>query len=296
MSYELSNADCEKGHVTQWPPIPYAVSKNGLLVSTSQETIKIKMPEGESKQSLLGDRADGEEYVKHLMSFFCFMEKKGYKADSKAASKVTLGATTALKKLSKAQHGEKDSAKAERLTRVEAAKVRLIKAKVAESMLACLAYDLFCKLLRDKPKIQWDRIVTDMHTKNSWEDIKGVKHNSLRGKSQQSLMDCIEFHKLLVFTVDAVERLRYYLISSVKKPVRWTICMHMSRMEVLNKYLGILPTIKNSPLAVATIEMGNILFTEATHASIILSHLPVVWRNQYNLTHKTVPESSRVML
>jgi hypothetical protein len=67
-------------------------------------------------------------------------------------------------------------------------------------------------------------------------------------------------------------------------------------MEVLNKYLGILPTIKNSPLAVATTEMGNVPFTEATHASIILSHLPVAWRNQYNLTHKTVPESPRAML
>ncbi len=207
-----------------------------------------------------------------------------------------MSATTALKKLSKAQQGEKDPAKSERLTRVKAAKIRLIKAKVAESTLVCLAYDLFCELLRDKPKIQWDWIVTDMHTKNPWEDVKGVKHNSLRGKLQQSLMDCIEFHKLTVFTVDAAERLRYYLMCSLKKPVRWTIHMHISQMEVLNKYLGILPTIKNSPLAVATTEMGNVPFTEATHAIIILSHLPVEWRNQYNLTHKTVPEMPWVML
>ncbi len=67
-------------------------------------------------------------------------------------------------------------------------------------------------------------------------------------------------------------------------------------MEVLNKYLGILPIIKNSLLAVATTEMGNVSFTEATLASIILSHLPVAWRNQYNLMHKTVPELPRVML
>ncbi len=150
------------------------MSKNGLLVSTSRETVKIKTPKGESNQSLLGNGADGEEYVKHLISFFHFIEKKGYEVDLKAASKVTLGATTALKKLAQAQHGQKDPAKAKKLTIVEAAKVRLIEAKVAESTLACLAYDLFCKLLRDKPEIQWDRIVTDMHTKNPWEDIKGV--------------------------------------------------------------------------------------------------------------------------
>jgi hypothetical protein len=295
-SYKLSNADCEKGHVTQQPPIPYAVSKNGLHMSTLRETVKIKTPEEESKQTLLGNRADGEEYLKHLMSFFCFMEKKGYNADLEKASRVTLSATTALKKLAKAQHGDKDPAKAERLTKVEAAKVRLINARVAESNLACLVYDFFRKFLRDKPEIQSDRIVTDMHSKNPWEDIKGVKHNSLRGKLQQSLTDCIEFYKLTVFTVDAAERLRYYLMCSIKKPVKWTNRMHISRMEVLNKYLGIPPTIKNSPLAVATTEMGNVPFTEATQASIILSHLPVAWRNQYNLTHKTVLELPCTML
>jgi hypothetical protein len=62
-----------------------------------------------------------------------------------------------------------------------------------------------------------------MHTKTPWEDIKGVKHNSLRGKLYQSLTDCIEFHKLMVFTLNAAERLRYYLMCSVKKPIRWTI-------------------------------------------------------------------------
>ncbi len=281
----MSDADCEKGQVTQRPPIPYAVSKNGLLVSTLRETVKIKMPKGESKQSLLGNRADGKEYVKHLMSFARFMEKKRYEAD-----------TTALKKLAKAQAREKDPAKAKRLNKVEAAKVRLINAKVAESTLTCLTYDLSCKLLRDKLKIQWDRIVTEMHTKSPWEDIKGAKHNSLCGKLHQSLTDCIEFHKLTVFTVDAAERLKYYLMCSIKKPVRWTIQMHIRCMEVLNKYLGILPTIKNSPLAVASTEMGNVPFTKATHASIILPHLPVAWRNQYDLMHKTVLESARTML
>ena len=135
-----------------------------------------------------------------------------------------------------------------------------------------------------------------MHTKSPWEDLTGVKRNSLRMKSQLSLIDCIEFHKLTFFSVDAAERLKYYMMCSVKKPIKSTIRMHVTRMETLNKYLGMLPTIKNSPLAVASTEFGNIPFTEATHASIILSHLPVAWRHQYGLMHKTVPESPRGML
>ncbi len=81
----------------------------------------------------------------------------------------------------------------------------------------------------------------------------------------------------------------------VKKPVRWTIRRRICCMETLNKYLGMLPTIKNSPMTVTSMELGNVPFTEATHVSIILSHLPVVWRNHYDLMHKTVPESPRAL-
>jgi hypothetical protein len=67
-------------------------------------------------------------------------------------------------------------------------------------------------------------------------------------------------------------------------------------METLNKYLGLLPTIKNSPQAVASTELGNVPFNETTLASIILNHLPVVWRTQYALTLTLVPESPRAIL
>jgi len=67
-------------------------------------------------------------------------------------------------------------------------------------------------------------------------------------------------------------------------------------METLNKYRGLLPTIKNSPQAVASTELGNVPFNETMLTSIVLSHLPVAWRTQYALTHGLVPESPRANL
>jgi hypothetical protein len=72
---------------------------------SSRVTIKMKTPKGESKQTLLGDWVDGEEYVKHLMSFECYSEKLGYEADLEAASKVTLIAYQSLKNFVKLQPG-----------------------------------------------------------------------------------------------------------------------------------------------------------------------------------------------
>ncbi len=105
-SVELSNADCEKGQVSQRPPISYATSKSTTALMSSRDTIKMKTPKGESKQMLLSNRADGEEYVKHLMSFQCFLEKLGYEADLEAASKVTLIAYQSLKKAGKQPGGK----------------------------------------------------------------------------------------------------------------------------------------------------------------------------------------------
>jgi hypothetical protein len=141
------------------------------------------------------------------MSFDRLLEKKEYGALLADAAKAVLKAGMTLKKYLKVPKGENDPAKATRLTKVKAVEKELTAAKVVESTVTCLTYDLFHKLTKDDPEIQWDRIVVDMHPKNPWMDIKGAKHQGLRIKLHQSLIDCIEQHKLTVFNCDAAERL-----------------------------------------------------------------------------------------
>jgi len=133
------------------------------------------------------------------------------------AAKGVLSATLSLRKPLIVPKKETKDAKAKRLIKVKSAKEWLIKAKDVESTFACLTCDLFHKFLTDQPKIQWDCIVTKMHTKNPWMAIMGDKHNGLRSKLGQSLTDCIKFHKLTVFTVDTAERVKYCLMYSIKK-------------------------------------------------------------------------------
>ncbi len=49
-------------------------------------------------------------------------------------------------------------------------------------------------------------------------------------------------------------------------------------------------------MAVASTKKGNVPFNEATFASFVLSTCPTDWRNQYEMNHKTIPESTRSML
>ena len=63
-------------------------SKSKLLISASRETIKLKSLEGESKQALLGDNLDSEEYLKHNIFFTCHLEKTGVEAKLEKATEL----------------------------------------------------------------------------------------------------------------------------------------------------------------------------------------------------------------
>ena len=157
-------------------------------------------------------------------------------------------------------------------------------------------YELLRNLLAGKQQTQWECIVREMHERESWAGADGEKHNGKRPKGFKAFSDCLELHKLTVFTANAAKKQRYYIQQGIHKPQRATVRQFVSRVEVLNGYLGYLPTLKNSPKAVAATKKGNVSFKEADLASIMLAALPLTWQNQYNLMHSTVPTSPRALL
>jgi hypothetical protein len=186
-----------------------------------------------------------------------------------------MSAAASMRKYLKVPNGEKTSEKAKRLNLLEPAKQELVSAEVAETAKVAIVYKLFRKglKLKEDPELQWDPIVDDMHSKDPWEDLKGARHKGICMKSCLSLWECIDFHKLTVYSIDAAERKRFYILCNLKKPTKSSIRAHVTRMETLNKYIGLLPLIKNSPQAVASTELGNVPFNKTTLTSIILNHL-----------------------
>jgi len=265
-------------------------------MKASRETAKVKTPEDEVKMAVLGNSPGPEEYLQHHNSFLQLLARKKWDEELAKLTRAVATASALAKRLRKPPSEETESEMAQRVSRFEAVVAAQAKAQEVESTKVGLVYDLFRKTLKDDPELQWDHIADDMHANNPWEDLRGVKHDGLRRKSMKSLMDCIDFHKLTVYSVDAVETQRFYMMCSLKKPAKSSIRSHMTRMETLNKYLGLLPTIENSPQAVASTVLGNVPFNKTTLVSIILSHLPVLWRTQYALTHVLVPESPRAIL
>ena len=144
-------------------------------------------------------------------------------------TKAVAKATALVRVLARIPNEETEPEMTLRISRWEAAEEELTKTEAQESTQVGLVYDLFRKTLKDDHELQWDRIVEDMHLKDPWEDLRGVKHDGLRRKSVKSLQDCIDFHKLTVYSVDAAERQRFYMMCNLKKPAKSSIRAHVTR-------------------------------------------------------------------
>ncbi len=135
-----------------------------------------------------------------------------------------------------------------------------------------------------------------MHKHDSLAAVNGQVTKGRRLQTWTSFLDCLELHKLTIFSADAAERQRFYIQQAVCKPQRATVRQHILCMGVLNDYVKHLPTLKDSSKAVPTMMKGNIPFGKADLAAIVLLSVPMLWQNQYNLNHSMVSESTRTLL
>jgi hypothetical protein len=158
------------------------------------------------------------------------------------------------------------------------------------------SYKQLRNLLSGDAQSQWDCVCREMHERDSWAAVNGQMTKGRRPQTWTSFLDCLELHKLIVFSANAAKRQRFYIQQAVRKPQRTTVQQHISQMGVLNDYVKHLPTLKDSSKAVPTMKKGNIPFGEADLATIVLSSVPMLWQNQYNLNHSTVPKSTCTLL
>ncbi len=151
-------------------------------------------------------------------------------------------------------------------------------------------------LLSSDTQSQWDPICREMHKRDSWTAVNGQVSKGRHPGTWTFFLDCLELHKLTVFSADAAKRQRFYIQQAVRKPQRATVRQHILHMGVLNDYVKHLPTLKDSSKAVPATKKGNFPFGKADLAALVLLSVSMSWQNQYNLNHTMVPESTHTLL
>jgi hypothetical protein len=84
---------------------------------------------------------------------------------------------------------------------------------------------------------QWDCICREMHKRDLWAVVNGQVTKGWCLRTWTSFLDCLELHKLRVFSADAAKRQQFNIQQAVCKPQRATVQQHISQMGVLNDYV-----------------------------------------------------------
>jgi hypothetical protein len=183
-----------------------------------------------------------------------------------------------------------------RKVEIEQTSSMLQEAQKAHDKAIAESYEQLRNLLSGDAQSQWDCICRKMHERDLWAAVNVQVTKGRHPRMWVSFLDCLELHKLTVFSADAAEKQRFYIQQAVRKPQRATVQQHISQMRVLNDYVRHLPTLKDSSKAVPTMKKGNSPFGETDLAAVVLSSVPMSWQNQYNLSHSTVPKSTCTLL
>jgi hypothetical protein len=108
----LKDTNCKKGHVAQWPPIPYLPVTSILKTSTSTESLKVKLNTAGNLicMEVIKDR-DNKKYMKHLMTIQRLQGTKGVDEKLLLTMRELVDKNKILKALSKLRTRETCEAK-----------------------------------------------------------------------------------------------------------------------------------------------------------------------------------------
>jgi hypothetical protein len=159
--------------------------------------------------------------------------------DPKASAKAPEQSQTLRE--AKVAPAAKDDMKASFLSDLEKAKQAQRTAKGAMDAAASQMFLFYSNLLSPKSKYTWNKIVSDQMESNPYINLQGDTLEGPRGMSHHSFLECMMFHLLIAFPINAAEQEKYYISNVLKKPQRVNVRQFVHQVEQLNAYIAQMP-------------------------------------------------------
>jgi hypothetical protein len=197
-----------------------------------------------------------------------------------------------MKALAKAQDSKSEAKEAKEATKVNNNTMKtgfledLEKAKQAQGIAkgtmtaaASKMFTFYSNLLSPESKYAWNKIVGEQTESDPFVNLQGDSLEGPRGMSCELFNDCVMFHPLIAFPINAAEQEKYYISNVRKKPQRINVCQFVHRVEQLDAYIAKMLCFYNSPNANASTKPENIPFTEAELGAHVLRMCPIQWQD-----------------
>jgi hypothetical protein len=244
-----------------------------------------------------------KEAIESARAGLALLEKnvrKSSKKKTKEGEKVTPAKAPEPKsaaKEAKVAPAVNDDMKASFSSDLEKAKQAQRIAKGAMTAAASKMFSFYSNLLSPESKYAWNKIVSKQTEGNPYDNLQGDTLEGPRGMSRQSFNDCMIFHLLAAFPINAAEQEKYYISNVLKKPQRVNVRQFVHGVEQLNAYIAQMPCFYYSPHANTSTKPENFPFTEAELGAHVLRMCPLLWQDQYNMNKKGMtPMDMRLLL
>jgi hypothetical protein len=152
-------------------------------------------------------------------------------------------------------------------------------------------------LLSPKSKYAWNKIVVKQTEGNPYVNLQGVSLERPRGMSCELFTNCVMFHLLTAFPINAAEQEKYYISNVLKKPQLVNVSQFVHHVLQLNAYIAQMPCFYYSPKANASTKPKNVSLTEAELGAHVLGMCPLQWQDKYIMNKKgMMPMDMRSLL
>jgi hypothetical protein len=179
----------------------------------------------------------------------------------------------------------------------EKAKQAQSTAKGAMTAAASKMFTFYLNLFSPESKYSWNKIVSEQTESDLYVNLQGDALESPRGMSCELFNNCVMFHLLTAFPINAAEHKKYYISNVLRKPQRINVRQFVWRVEQLNAYIAQMLCFYYSPDANASTKPENVPFPEAELGAHVLHMCPLQWQDQYNMNKKSMmPMDMRLLL
>jgi hypothetical protein len=148
-------------------------------------------------------------------------------------------------------------------------------AKGAMTAAASKMFTFYLNLLSPERKYLWHKIIGKQTESDPYVNLQGDALEGPRGMSCKSFNNCVMFHLLTAFPINAAEQEKYYISNVLRKPQRINVHKFVQHVEQLNAYIAQMPCFYYSPNANASTKPKNIPFTEAELGVHVLRMCPL---------------------
>ncbi len=220
----LKNSECKNRQLSNRPPIPYVAEMDIVTPKEDPQVLKVKLPGDSHINMHIYSCGNTKEYLMHIVAVLCIIKQKGLGTRCMKLEKAVLRQSDMLKNLGEAA-GLRDTVSMD--VDVQAHKVVIKQTQQllqdfqkAHDEAIAKVYKQLRNLLYGHPQSQWDCICWKMHKRDSWAGVNGQVTKGRCPQMWISFRDCLELHKLTVFSADAAKRQRFYIQQAVLKPQR----------------------------------------------------------------------------